>query len=301
MNKQIFWIASYPKSGNTLLRSILISLFFTKDGNFLLEESNKIGQFDTTNHVLRNRNVFGDDYYRLKDISVFYKYMDVLQSKEALSFKQDFIFLKTHSGLFEVGGNPFTKARNTRGIIYIIRDPRDICISYSKHSGVSIDETIEFMTNDIANGFWMEPKKIDKIFSDSQRPLSFMSSWDKHVLSWISINWNVPKLILKYEDLVYEKKENLNNIIKFYEDNYNFSFQNKKEKINNIMKSTAFDKLKKEEEEKGFSEATKNSRFFSKGEKEQWLNKLSNKQISKIEKKFSFVMKKFNYKLSSEY
>ena len=32
MNKQIFWIASFPKSGNTLIRSLLASLFFTNDG-----------------------------------------------------------------------------------------------------------------------------------------------------------------------------------------------------------------------------------------------------------------------------
>ena len=27
----IIWLASYPKSGNTLIRSILTSLFFSKD------------------------------------------------------------------------------------------------------------------------------------------------------------------------------------------------------------------------------------------------------------------------------
>ena len=48
MDNQIFWLASYPKSGNTLLRSILISLFFTKDGIFTIDKSNSIGQFDTT-------------------------------------------------------------------------------------------------------------------------------------------------------------------------------------------------------------------------------------------------------------
>ena len=29
----IIWLASYPKSGNTLIRSILTSLFFSKDGS----------------------------------------------------------------------------------------------------------------------------------------------------------------------------------------------------------------------------------------------------------------------------
>ena len=34
MTKHIFWLASYPKSGNTLLRAILSSLFFTENGVF---------------------------------------------------------------------------------------------------------------------------------------------------------------------------------------------------------------------------------------------------------------------------
>ena len=30
----ILWIASYPKSGNTYMRALLASYFFTQDGNF---------------------------------------------------------------------------------------------------------------------------------------------------------------------------------------------------------------------------------------------------------------------------
>ena len=41
----IIWLASYPKSGNTLLRSILGAYFFSEDGNFDFEHLYKIGQF----------------------------------------------------------------------------------------------------------------------------------------------------------------------------------------------------------------------------------------------------------------
>ena len=46
MSKHIFWLSSYPKSGNTLLRSILIPLFFTNDGIFDLKMISKIVQFE---------------------------------------------------------------------------------------------------------------------------------------------------------------------------------------------------------------------------------------------------------------
>ena len=41
----IVWLASYPKSGNTLVRSILSSYFYTKDGNFNFNNLEFIPQF----------------------------------------------------------------------------------------------------------------------------------------------------------------------------------------------------------------------------------------------------------------
>ena len=46
MNHHIFWISSYPKSGNTLLRAIISSIFFTNDGVFNFELLKKIVNFE---------------------------------------------------------------------------------------------------------------------------------------------------------------------------------------------------------------------------------------------------------------
>ena len=44
--KKIFWIASYPKNGNTWLRALLSAYYFTKDGIFLNDSLLKnISQF----------------------------------------------------------------------------------------------------------------------------------------------------------------------------------------------------------------------------------------------------------------
>ena len=96
----IIWLASYPKSGNTLLRSILISLFFTEDGDFNLKLITKINQFETDNLIYRNKNIFKNDYSKINDISTFYKYILQLQEKQVLKIDTDFQFFKTHSGNF---------------------------------------------------------------------------------------------------------------------------------------------------------------------------------------------------------
>ena len=81
MFNQIFWISSYPKSGNTLVRSILVSLFFTEDGKFELEELKNISQFEITSLVEKNKHLFDDNYLKLGETALFYKYLEKLQSK----------------------------------------------------------------------------------------------------------------------------------------------------------------------------------------------------------------------------
>ncbi len=299
MSKQIFWIASFPKSGNTLIRSILTSIFFTKDGNFTLDKLRNISQFERTDRIKKNKKIFGEDYNKLNNTANFYKYIKKLQTKEALELKQDFMFMKTHSGLFEIGGNSFTSKENTRGIIYIIRDPRDVCISWSKHLNISFDKSIDNMINDLATSEWVEPNI--EIFDKEKRPKSLFSSWEKHVLSWTSNNWDVPLKIIKFEDLVYNKQSVIEEIVLFFEKNFGFNFKDIEKKIKNILVSTEFNKLKKEEEIKGFSESSNYSNFFSVGKKEQWRNKLSENQIKILETKLGDVMKRFNYKLKVEF
>ena len=147
---------------------------------------------------------------------------------------------------------------------------------------------------------WVKRKEDEKNFNKYTTPKSLMSSWENHVISWTSIDWNIPYLILKYEDLVYDKKNTLQKIILFFEKNYNFKFHNINNKILNILETTEFKKFNEYEEKEGFTEATGFSNFFSVGKKNQWKKKLTISQIKKIEKNFGKLMKSFNYKLSVE-
>ena len=79
---------------------------------------------------------------------------------------------------------------------------------------------------------------------DNLKPKTFLSSWDEHVLSWTKNSLDVPKLVLKYEDLVYKKEEVVKIIVKFFEKNFKIKFNSTKEKIANIVESTSFKKLK---------------------------------------------------------
>ena len=180
MTKHIFWLASYPKSGNTLLRAVLSSLFFTENGVFDLKLLESISQFETTFHVSKIKKLIGNDFNKIRNINVFYKYLLKLQEKEILGYQEDFKFYKTHSGNFAINNNFFTSEKNIRGIIYMIRDPRDVCISWANHTGKTYDQSIEFMLNDFQSLLWMKGE--NELFDENNIPLSFIFEDDMNIV-----------------------------------------------------------------------------------------------------------------------
>ena len=82
MTKHIFWLASYPKSGNTLLRAILSSLFFTENGVFNFKLLESITNFEDTYFVYKMKQFIGNDLNKLKSTTIFYKYLLKIQEKE---------------------------------------------------------------------------------------------------------------------------------------------------------------------------------------------------------------------------
>ena len=107
-------------------------------------------------------------------------------------------------------------------------------------------------------------------------------------------------IVLKYEDLIEDKKKTIKKIVSFFEKNYNFKFHNIDKKIENILITTDLKIFKKYEEESGFVEASQHSKFFSVGKKNQWKKNMSKNQLESIEENFNELMKLFNYKLSFE-
>ena len=145
MNNHIFWISSYPKSGNTLVRAILTGLFFSQDGKVTFEDMRKIGLFETTRRLNFIKDINKEDFYNLGDLKILSKYWQKIQTNQELIINEGFGFLKTHSSLVSIKNNLFTSEKITKGYIYIIRDPRDVCISWAKHSNYSIDKSINFL------------------------------------------------------------------------------------------------------------------------------------------------------------
>ena len=75
----IIWLASYPKSGNTWVRSFIGSLLYTKDGNSDFANLYNISQYPLKSHF---SNICKD----LKDINEIKKYWELSQDIINLDF-----------------------------------------------------------------------------------------------------------------------------------------------------------------------------------------------------------------------
>ena len=288
--KKIFWVASYPKSGNTWMRAILSSLFFTEDGQFNFNLLNYIINFDIPDKYKFVASLGGDDFKKLHELPVIAKYW--LEAQGRADVGGDFAFFKTHSGNVTLNKHKYTSEENVLGLIYLVRDPRDVVVSYSKYLDKSIDEIISTITNKNAvaySGF--QGKKLYPFL---------ISSWDIHYRSWKALG--VPSLVIKYETLLKETKQTINQIADFFIQNYGFDFKNIEMKINNIIKTTSFELLLNAEKNQGFNESPHffskkgfAEFFFRKGTNRQWEKELTGAQLNKIEESFETTMKELGY------
>jgi len=274
--KKILWIASYPKSGNTFIRSLLSSLIFTEDGNFEFNLLKKIKQFDVRENYNFVNQINPIDYINLNDIKISSKYWIEAQKK----INEAFIF-KTHAANLMYNNYKYTNENMSLGVIYILRDPRDVAVSYSHHMNEDINLTVNRMF-DLKAGIKSGAELV-------QLPLS---SWDIHIKSWETLN--VPKIIIKYEDLVNHTLKVFEELIYFLKNKLKINFNLNEDKFNNILKTTEFKTLQHKETAETFQENFKGRNFFRSG-KHLKGSELDDINKNKIISNFQETMKKYNY------
>ncbi len=280
------WLASYPKSGNTLIRSLLVSYFFSKDGNFNFDLIKNIKQFPT----IELFESFGIDIKNQKEVIENY-----IKVQDSINQKNIIQFLKTHSYLFNIDGNGFTNLNNSLGAIYIVRDPRTIVSSTTRFFNISQIEAADRLINSTFIGGDLNSKR------SSNRTTVYTGTWSGNYNSWKSFKSNGKYLLIKYEDLIFNKEESLKKILKFIHKLKNINFEINEKKFQNVIDSTSFESMQKLERKKGFNESSINEKtgekiaFFNLGPKNDWKKSLDLEVINKIEKAFKKEMTELGY------
>ncbi|MDA9654191.1 sulfotransferase domain-containing protein [Candidatus Pelagibacter sp.] len=280
------WLASYPKSGNTLVRSLLGAYFFSKDGIYNFNLIKNIKQFPDS-------FLFEQLGINIKNEKEVIK--NYIKAQESINKKNEVQFLKTHSYLFNIEGNGFTDLNNSLGVIYIVRDPRNVVTSAANFLNISPLDAADHLIHrtQIAEN----PLDSDKL----NKSIVYSGTWNGNFNSWKSFKSQGKYLLIKYEDLITDKEATLKKILKFIYKLKNINFEIDKAKIKNVIESTSFENMKNLEKEKGFEEARINKEtkekipFFNLGPKNDWKKLLDLEITKKIEKAFEKEMKELEY------
>ena len=274
MHKNIF-LASYPKSGNTWLRSI-IGNFYNFDKDFSLNDLKLVPLLSIKKHFSEFENKV---YINNNELHFDWVSQNIIKCQNILNNKENHLnIFKTHSARHK----NFTNETVNAGFIYIVRDPRDIIVSLKNFSGREIDKTIdEFLFS-----------KSLMITTNGAQEL--LSTWELNVQSWLNYT-SVPRLIIKYEDLKLNPKEIILNIKKFLNKIHRLNINLSDQDIDKIIENTNFTNLRNLEDKNGFDEATRHSKFFRSGTSNQWKNVLTKTQVKLIEKNLKSLMSYFNY------
>ena len=280
----IFWIASYPKSGNTWLRSLLSAYYYSSDGNFNQKLLKNISQFPQKHHFAN----FDYNPKIVTDTSRFW-----IKAQNEINRDSKLKFFKTHNILGAINNNNFTNKENSIGGIYLVRDPRNIITSLQNHFELNKDEALKFM---LSEKKYLYDYNQSNDFSDFQ----FISSWEKNYKSWTKQDI-FPIKVIKYEELMNNTFETFKEIILFIEKITKIKKIFIESKAKNSIQSTSFNKMKKIEQSKGFNESvlsknhSKKIPFFHLGPKNDWKKILNEDFIKNATLKFKPLLTELNY------
>ena len=279
----IIWISSYPKSGNTWLRSLISNYFFSKDGNFSFELIKQIDSFPSSK-FFRN---YEDKFEKPEDTSKYW-----IKEQEKINSLNKIFFLKTHNALCKINGNKFTDQNNTLAAIYIVRDPRNVITSIANHYQITTQNAFDFMKD----------KNRGIIEREGNRYTGFqpLFSWDLHLKSWTE-NTLYPSLIIKYEDLIIDTASVFKKVLEFIKKITNSKNNIDKQKLLKCVENCKFSNLKTMEREKGFDESMVDKKtgekiaFFNLGEKNNYQDILEKNLINEMNDYFKYQLKKYKY------
>ena len=285
----IIWIASYPKAGNTWLRVILSQLLYKESRNEtdVFKNLNKFPTYPKHEHF----NGLSKDFAKPEGFTNLNVIKNWILSQERINLDKKLKFFKTHNYACKLNINEhenfsFTDIKNTLGVIYIVRDPRNLITSLKYQFSLdTYEETLEMMSD--------ENKWIGKITAVPQ----ILSSWDNHYKSWSRFPNNF--YLIKYEELLKNTSKEIKNLVVYLNKFQKLEIDDYE--IDQIAKNSNFFNLKRQESLQGFKERVPDKKtnekkiFFHLGPENNW-NKILNKEtIDKIELRFGSTMKELNY------
>lgn len=274
------WLASYPKSGNTWLRLTLESL---AAGGRAVDFSGEAKRFSPLAGNLDDMAMELDaDIGELPPALQDELLPDSLRLVAARPGRPALLFRKVHDCWGRTAsGRLRLPPEVTHAAVHIMRDPRDVAVSWAHHADLSIDAAIEFMANPAA-----------AIGRAGRRPGPAapqpLTSWSAHAESWLAAA--PTPLLLRYEDMVADPAATLAAVAR------HCGIHAEPAAIAAAVAATRFDVLRTREAEAGFRGGQADGRaFFRRGVAGGWRDSLSPAQAARITRDHGPMMARLGY------
>ena len=273
----IYWLASYPKSGNTWLRALLTN--YLRDG----EQPVALDELDGAG-VAWSREVF-DDCAGLESANLTPQQIDHYRPSvyEILAAESNGpLFLKIHDAYtYNDDARPIVSKQATAGVIYLIRNPLDVAVSYAHHRHESVDRTICVMSRE------------DAMLAGSDRPTDHLPqrllSWSGHIRSWVD-EADLNRHIVRYEDMIERPGETFAGIVGF------FGLDVDSDRVRKAVEFSSFSELQAQEAAHGFCERQPTAAsFFREGRAGSWRRYLTDSQVRRLIADHHALMRRFGY------
>ena len=264
---KIVWIASYPKSGNTWVRAFL--------HNYLAPQAaprsiNALEEVSITECAAA--------LYHAPGATPPPEQVQALRPavhERLTRLRPGPVFVKTHNANLALHGVPLCTPAHTAGALYMVRDPRDIALSFAAYTGRDVDEIIAFMENaGAANA------------SDGAQVIELLSDWSAHVRSWVAAP---NRLLTRYEDLLAAPERYFARIIRFLG-----ASEVDAQRLTRAIEFSSFKSLSAQEAAEGYRAGGK-GKFFRQGQAGQWRECLTPVQAQRITAAHGEVMRELGY------
>jgi len=187
--RRIVWLSSFPKSGNTWVRFLLANYLKGDDGTGIDVDRLQFGMLASWRAIFDEWSAIESS--DLDDDEVLGRRADVFRHVARTARRT--VYLKVHDAYHRRhDGAVVFPADVTQAVLYIVRHPFDVAVSFAHHMNLSLPAAVDHMCDPDA-GLGRGAGRIGPQFAQP------IGSWSRHVTSWTESG--LPLTLVRYEDL----------------------------------------------------------------------------------------------------